>query len=167
MVKAGHNGVDPKVLARWTGEVLRVHQELDDKKIEHMNQCRSIRERLPDLYEAAKDSGLNLKAFKAHIKVERAKIAFDKACENAVPEDDEDQEAFEALRAVAEAGDLFDAAVKANEKKKGNGKKAADDDDKDVRPRHLRDLEQQRIEENIARLEKGIAGLPGAEATEA
>ncbi|MBS4016786.1 MAG: hypothetical protein KGZ68_00995 [Dechloromonas sp.] len=167
MAKAGHNGVDPKVLARWTGEVLRVYDDLAAQKIANMDKCKEIREPLTDLYDAAKNAGLNLKAFKSHIKVELAQRAYERAVAKAEPEDDEDLEAFEALRAVAEAGDLFDAAVQANEKKKGGGKKATDDDEKDVRPRHLKDLEQQRVEENTRRLEEGISGLPNADATDA
>lgn len=184
MAKAGHNGVDPKILARWTGEVLRIYDALDEQKIANMDKCKEIRKPLPDLFEAAKNAGLNLKAFKAHIKVELAQRAYDRALTKAEPEDDEDLEAFNALRAVAEAGDLFDAAVKDAEKRaaKKNGASkpsSGDDDEKDVRPRHLRQLESDRAEEaqrqadesvgaqNAAMLQKGISGLPGAEATEA
>ena len=159
MTTAG-NGIDPTVLSRWTGEVMRVYSALDAQKIENMNVCRSIREPLPDIFERAKEAGLPLKAFKAHIKIERAKIAYDRACENATPEDDDDREAFEHLRSIAEDGDLFDHAVK---EAQGN----ADDDDKDLRPRHLQEAEKQRVAENTARLEKGIIGLPGADATNA
>lgn len=149
------NGFDPKVVKRWTGEVLRVHEEIEKLRVDHMNRCREVRERLPDIYESAKEAGLPKKAFRSHIRVELAKLAYERACEKAVPDDEEDREAFEQLRAMSSPGDLFDAAVKAH------------DDDADLRPRHLRDLEQQRVEENTRRLQEGISGLPGADANEA
>jgi hypothetical protein len=153
MSVTGHNGVDPTVLGRWTKEVLAVHQKLEDQRVENMLVCKSIREPLPDLYEAAKNAGLNSKAFKAHIKVEIAKLKFERACKKAEPSDDDDHEAFEALRAVAEAGDLFDHAVKAHDAQ-------AVDDNRDLRPRHLRETEDARIaRENAARLEEGISPL--------
>jgi len=157
---AGHNGVDATVLARWTKEILAVHDKLDAQKIANMNVCREIREPLPDLYEAAFNAGMPKKAFKAHIRAELAKRRYETLCENIVPEDDEDREAFEALRAVAEAGDLFDHAVKQHDSK------TDDDDERDLRPRHLREVDKQRAAENAEKL-KGIRGLPGADSAEA
>lgn len=156
---SGHNGVDPTVLVRWTNEILAIYRKLEDQRVANMNACKIIREPLPDLYEAAKNAGLNSKAFKAHIKVELAKLKFERACEKAEPSDDDDREAFEALRAVAEAGDLFDHAVKAHDA-------ARDDDERDLRPRHLREADEARVAENVKKL-KGIRGLPGADNAEA
>lgn len=148
---AGANGVDAKVLARWTGEVLRVHDRLEEQRMENMRVCKEIRAPLNDIYESAKNAGLGGKAFKSHIKIELAKRKFDQACAKAEPEDDEDLAIFEALRAVAEAGDLFDHAVKKHDA-------AQDDDERDLRPRHLREADKER---------KAARGLPGAENAEA
>jgi hypothetical protein len=156
-MSVGHNGVDATVLNRWTGEILRVHQSLEDQRMENMRICKDIRERLPDLYESAVNAGLPKKAFKAHVKAELAKLKYERLCEKIVPEDEDDREAYEALRAVAEAGDLFDHAA---------SKLAGDEED--VRPRSLREKEAARIaRENTERLQAGMSGLPGAEATEA
>lgn len=160
MPEAGHNGIDATVLARWTGEILAIHDKLDEQKIENMNKCKEIREPLPDLYEAAFNAGLPKKAFRAHIKLELAKRRYETFCENVIPDDEDDRASYEALRAVAEAGDLFDHAVKKHDA-------ASDDEQKDLRPRHLKELDRQRAEENARRLREGISGLPGADATEA
>lgn len=165
---AGRNGYDPVVLNRWTKEVLAIYAKLEEQRMENMRICKEIREPLNDLYEAADNAGLGKKAFKSHIKAELAKIKYERALAKAIPEDDDDREAYEALRAIAEAGDLFDHAVKEHDA-------AGDDDETDVRPRHLREKEAGRIgRENAAKIEKGIKslganviGLPGAEATEA
>lgn len=165
MTQLGHNGVDPTVLKRWTTEIMRVHDALDAQRIENMNACRQIREPLPDLYEAAKNAGLPSKAFKAHIKAELARRAYEKRLANIAPEDDDDSEAFEAMRAMAEDGDLFDHAVRQHDAKGGN-----EQDEDDPRPAFLRekhDATDVRVAENVARIKSGIKGMPGADATEA
>lgn len=116
MAQIGHNGFDQNVAKRWIGEALRVYGELDEAKIEHMNRCREIRERLPEIYESAKNAGVNLRALKASIKVARATDAFEALIRKATPEDQEDREAFEYLAAIAAPGDLFEAALRASEK---------------------------------------------------
>jgi hypothetical protein len=119
----------------------------------HMRICKEIREALPDLYESAVNAGLPKKAFKAHVKVELATLKHKRFCENVVPDDEDDREAYEALRAVAEAGDLFDHAVKKHDA-------TEEDDDEDVRPRHLKDKEADRIaRENAERLQAGIGAI--------
>lgn len=162
---AGHNQIDKQVLARWLGEALRVYDELDAQKIDNMNRCRVIRGRLPGIYESAKAAGLPLKAFKLTVKAElfeRAKAAIDAKLDDLVPEDDEDAEAYEALRSMARDGDLFDAAVKKREAGQG-------DDDGDVRPAFLRNKgnsdangTEAQTAENVTRLKKGIKGMPSA-----
>jgi hypothetical protein len=164
MAQAGQNSIDPTTVKRFLGEALRVYEKLDSAKIEHMNNCREIRAPLKDIKKAAKNTGLPKAAFSALIKSELAKRTYDRAIENATPEDSEDVEAWKQMRAIAKDGDLFDAAVKAN---------APADDDADVRPRHLREKEADRIaRENAEKIEKGIkplrvVGLPGADAVEA
>jgi len=141
---------------RWTEEAMRIYAELDEQKIENMNKCRQIRERLPEIYESAKNAGINVKALKAAVKVARAKMAFENAIEAATPEDDEDVAAFEYLRAIAVPGDLFEAATRSH---------SNDEGDDDLRPNFLKNQEAAR--ENTSRLKKGIKGLPGADAVEA
>lgn len=163
MATAGHNGFDVESAKRFTDEVMRVYQELEDLKIENMNKARVIRERFPDLYDAAKNAGVPLKPFKAHIKAIRAEQAYQRAIEKAKPEDSEDQEAWEMLRELATPGDIFAHAVKKHD---------AATDDADIRPRFLRekDAGSDQVASNVTRLEKGIkplSGLPGADAQEA
>lgn len=162
MTQIGHNGVDPTVLKRWTTEVMRVHDALDAQRIENMNACRKIREPLADLYEAAKNAGLPSKAFKSHIKAELARRAYEKRLANITPEDDDDAEAFEAMRAMAEDGDLFDHAVKQHDAK------SPEADEDDPRPAFLRKRDEEaaaRVDENVLRLTKGIKGMPSGDAT--
>ena len=157
MATIGHNGINDTEAKRWLGEVARVYEELDDLKIEHMNRCRAVRERLPEIYELAKDAGMPIKALKAAVKIARAEKALESLITKATPEDEEDQEALDYLRQIAQQGDLFDAAVrKINE---------AIDGDAGLRPNFLKDQDAAR--ENSARLNKGIKGLPGADAVEA
>lgn len=114
MSRIGHNGFDSNVAKRWIGEILRVHGELEEAKIEHMNKCRDIRERLPDIYDSARNAGINIKSLKAAIKVARAKNAFENLVHKATPIDDEDKASFEYLASIAAPGDLFEAALRAN-----------------------------------------------------
>lgn len=151
----GHNGINETEAKRWLGEVARVYDELDELKIEHMNRCRAVRERLPEIYELAKDAGMPIKALKAAVKIARAEKALESLITKATPEDEEDQEALDYLRSIAQQGDLFEAAVRKND----------DDSDADLRPSFLKDQDAAR--ENAATLKKGIKGLPGADATEA
>ena len=173
------NSLDKTVLVRWTGEILSIHRKLEDQKLENMRICKEIRAPLPDLYDAAKNAGLPLKAFKAHVKAELAKIAYEKRLANIEPEDEDDAEAYELMRSIAQEGDLFDHAAKEHEAK------AASDDDKDIRPGFLKDrgatatikigdgpeipFDGDRVAQNIKRLRSGIkaVGLPGADANEA
>ncbi|HEY8066597.1 MAG TPA: hypothetical protein VIF40_18010 [Methylosinus sp.] len=168
MATAGQNSIDPTTVKRFLGEAMRVYEKLDAQKIANMNECRQIRAPLKDIKKAAKNAGLPKAAFNSLIKSELAKRTYDRAVENATPEDDEDVEAWEQMRAIANEGDLFDAAVKANA--------PTGDDETDLRPRHLRDQEAERLRENGERVMMGIKkldekaaviGLPGADATEA
>ena len=144
MATIGHNGISETDARRWLGEVSRVYDELDAQKIENMNRCRAIRERLPDIYKSAKAAGICVKALKATVKVARAEKALDDLIDKSTPEDDDDRAAFDYLREIATKGDLFDAATR----------HATSDDDDAVRT-------------NVRRLKAGIKGMPGAEATEA
>jgi hypothetical protein len=178
MSEHGQNSIDKTVLARWAGEILAIHSKLDDQKMENLRICKEIREPLADLYDAAKNAGLPSKAFKAYVKSELAKRAYEKRLANLEPEDEDDSAIYELMREIAQNGDLFDAAVKAHDAKKG-------DDDADLRPGFLKDkgvtatvkfgdgpevsFDAARVTENIRRLKTGIKpiGLPGADANEA
>lgn len=154
MSSIGHNGINETEAKRWLGEIGRVYDELGAQKIENMNRCRAIRERLPDIYKSAKAAGICVKALKAAVKVQRAEKALDDLIDKATPEVEEDREAFDYLRQIATQGDLFDAATRA----------ATDDDNADLRPGFLK--EGDAVRTNVSRLRAGIKGLPGAEATE-
>lgn len=155
MTEIGHNGINSTEAKRWLGEIARVYDELDDLKIEHMNRCRAVRERLPEIYELAKDAGMPIKALKAAVKIARAEKALESLIDKATPEEEDDREALNYLREIATQGDLFDAATRKND----------DDGDADLRPNFLKETAAAR--ENAERLKKGIKGLPGADATEA
>lgn len=155
MTSIGHNAINETEAKRWLGEVSRVYDELDAQKIENMNRCRTIRERLPDIYKSAKAAGICVKALKAAVKVTRAEKALGDLIDAARPEDEDDAEAFDFLRKIATQGDLFDAATR----------RASDDEDADLRPNFLKEGDAVRV--NVTRLKAGIKGLPGAEATEA
>jgi hypothetical protein len=164
MAQAGQNSIDPTTVKRFLGEAMRVFEKLEAQKIANMNECREIRAPLKDIKKAAKNAGLPKAAFNALIKSELAKRTYERAIENATPEDDEDVEAWKQMREIASEGDLFDAAVKTHD---------AGDEDEDVRPRHLREKEADRVaRENAEKITKGIkplrvVGLPGADAVEA
>ena len=175
MSEHGQNSMDRTTLARWSSEILRIYDKLDQAKMDHLLNCKSIREPLNDLYDAAKNAGLSSKAFKAFIKAELAKRAYEKRLENVTPDDEDDAEAYELMRSIAEEGDLFSAAVKARDAKAPKDKPEKDAPGEsgevvDIRPRHLKQKEADRIgEENAAKIAKGIKpiGLPGADANEA
>lgn len=158
------NSINSDAAKRWLGEALRVYDELEDLKVSNMNQARIIRSRLPGIYESAKGEGLPIKALKTVLKEELIKrkiAAAEAAIEALEPDDDEDAETLEQFRAAL--GDFADSPLG----KAAVDQKAAGDDDSDLRPRHLKEAEAQRVEENKRRLKDGIKGLPGAEATEA
>ena len=95
------NGIDAQKAQRWMGEVLRVHDDLDEQRMDNMNRCRIIRERLPVLFEAAKNEGLPLRAFKASVKkalLDRGIERLNGKIEDLKPEDADDAEAFEMLQ---------------------------------------------------------------------
>jgi len=156
MATIGHNGINETEAKRWLGEVSRVYDELDAQKIDNMNRCRVIRERLPDIYKSAKAAGICVKALKAAVKVTRAEKDLEHLIDKATPEEEDDREVFDFLRDVAAQGDLFSAAAR---------KSRDEDDDKDLRPNFLQEGDAVRV--NVTRLKKGIKGLPGADATDA
>jgi uncharacterized protein (UPF0335 family) len=166
MPAPGHNQLNPDAAKRWLGEVLRVYDQLADLRIENMNKARTIRGRLPGIYDSAKAEGLPVKALKIVVKEEllKRKLALlEDQIEALEPDDSEDQETLDQLReALGPLEDLplGQAAI--------NRKAAADDDDdRDLRPRHKQQADAEHVESNVRRLRNGVTGLPGATATEA
>jgi len=118
----GHNTGNQSDAHRWLSEVMRVYADLDEQKVENMNRSRQIRERLPEIYDRAKSSGVSVKALKAAVKVIRAEHALESLIVKATPEEDDDIDAFDFFRSLPKQGDLF----------------ATDDDEEDIRPRTLK-----------------------------
>ena len=152
MEDQGHNGFDSTTVNRWLGEAMRIYDKLEEQKIENMNACREIREPLKGIETAAKNSGIPLSAFRALIKAELAERTYNRTMAKARPKDEDDADAWDALREIAAASkepNLFTAAV-ARE----------DDEDRDLRPRTLQEREAERAaKENAALIEAGIAEL--------
>ena len=160
------NGIDKTILDRWTGEIMRVHAQLDSQKLDNMRICKEIREPLGDLYEAAKNAGLPSKAFKAHIRAELAKKAYETRLRNIEPEDEDEAAVYEMMREIATPGDLFDTAVKKHanrQQAKSDAMDSLGEDDEDVRPRHLREkdaADDAQVADNVRKLKRGIKPLP-------
>jgi uncharacterized protein (UPF0335 family) len=162
MTSPGHNQINPDAAKRWVGEALRVYDALEELKVENMNKARTIRGRLPGIYESAKAEGLPVKALKIVVKEEllKRKLALlEGQIEALEPDDSEDQETLDQLReALGPLEDLplGQAAI--------NRKAAADDDDRDLRPRHKQqaDADAEHVESNVRRLKNNIVGLPTA-----
>jgi hypothetical protein len=148
----GHNGFDSTSVKRFLGEAMRIHDKLDEAKIEHMNNCRDIREPLKGIETAARNAGLPLSAFRALVKAELAERNYKRAIEKARPKDEDDADAWDALREIAAEGkgdDLFAHAVA-----------RIDAEERDLRPRTLQEREAERIaKENAARIAAGISEL--------
>lgn len=149
MEDAPTNGFNATTVKRFLGEAMRVYDKLDAARIEYMNECREIREPLKDIEDMAKNAGLPKAAFRALVKSKLADRAHARALEKARPKDEDEAEAWEALREIAKEGDLFAHAVKEH-----------DDEDRDLRPRSLQEREAERIaKENAARIAAGISEL--------
>jgi hypothetical protein len=143
---------DATTVNRWLGEALRIYDKLEEQKIENMNACREIREPLKGIETAAKNSGIPLASFRALIKAELAERTYKRAIEKARPKDEDDADAWDALREIAADGkgdDLFAHAVA-----------RIDAEERDLRPRTLQDREAERMaQENAARIAAGISEL--------
>lgn len=165
---AGSNEPDPVVVKRWLSEALKVYDQLDEQKIANMNECRRIRAQLPTIMESAKNAGLHSKGFRLLVKdalLQRKIEGLHEDIDALTPDDEDDAEAFEQLRAIAERGDLFSAAVDRHDKAQAAKKDGEDDDD--PRPQFLKDKHDKadQTAENVERLKKGIKGMPGADTT--
>lgn len=156
MTQLGDNGYDPTIVQQFVKDIERHFETLESYRGEYMNRCKSVRELITRSKDAAKEAGIPKKLLGALLK-ERE---FERKIEGIRDsfEDEEDADNYEALKDAL--GSLADTPL---------GKAALGEgaDDADLRPRHLKDAEKQRVEENKRRLKGGIKGLPNADASEA
>jgi hypothetical protein len=176
MATAGKNEfIDEQTATRFFAEVRRTYEDEDTERASWRGKSAAIKQRRKGVYERAESSGIPTKILKARIAqwIEDKRIAEAKARREAVvPDDIDDRAKFQQLcEALGDFKDLplGQAAVGAAAPADG----APADDESDVRPRHLREMEADRIaRENAEKIEKGIkplkvVGLPGADAVEA
>jgi hypothetical protein len=154
------NGFDPSTVQQFVKDIERHFETLRSHQGEYMNRCKGVRDLIARAKDAAKEAGIPKKALNSLLKERELLRKIDGIRESF--EDEEDLETYEAL--VEALGPLADTPL---------GRAATgssdDDDEEDVRPRHLREQDENRkaAAENSKRLRKGVTGLPGADATEA
>jgi uncharacterized protein (UPF0335 family) len=150
------NEIDPGRARHFLSQSMGVYDKLDAERISYMNRCKAIRGELPEIYDQAKDAGIPVRALKAEIKIKLEGRKIEKCRvrqEAAMPEDRSEKELFDQLvRALGDFGELPLGAAAMSRAKPGD-----DDDEEDVRPRHLQEAERQRAEN--ARNLKGIGKL--------
>jgi hypothetical protein len=146
MADKATNGFDPKTAKQFLGDINRLEAEMESKKGEYMAWCKRQRELINGIYDRAKDSGIPKRPLKAYVKravlLKRADAIVD------VLEED-DQDLFEQLEeALGDYKDtpLGQAAMKA----------AGDEDEEDLRPRHLRQREKDRQAERDEALDGAV-----------
>lgn len=149
------NGYDPTIVQQFVKDIERHFATLESYRGEYMNRCKSVRELITRSKDAAKEEGIPKKLLNALLKERELERKIDNIHDSF--EDEEDADNYEALKDAL--GSLADTPL---------GKAAlGESDDADLRPRHLKEAEAQRVEENKRRLKEGIKGLPGGDATEA
>jgi hypothetical protein len=176
MATAGKNEfIDQQTATRFFAEVRRTYEDEETERASWRGKSAAIKQRRKGVYERAESSGIPTKVLKARVAqwIEDKRIAEAKARREAVvPDDIDDRAKFQQLcEALGDFKDLplGQAAVDAAAPAGGS----QGDDDADIRPRHLREQEADRIaRENAEKIEKGIkplrvVGLPGADAVEA
>ena len=110
-----------------------LYEELGSEQGKYMAEAARIKDDIADVYAEAKDKGVAVKPLKGLVKWRQLERK-----QEAIAAKLEDDDGAIYARLVETLGPLGAAAAKAHEeKKKGNGK-APDDDDRDLRPRHLR-----------------------------
>lgn len=150
------NGYDPKLTKIFVDDIEKHHQELKTIAAERMAESKGVRETIAEIYDRAKDAGIPKRELKAVISARdlerRAKEARQKL--------DEDQaETFDQIRLAL--GDLADTplgkAATGTKKPSAVDSLAGDDDEQDLRPRHLRNKDVGT--ENAAKVAEGIKPL--------
>jgi uncharacterized protein (UPF0335 family) len=104
--------------------------DLDSKRGSYVAECKEVREDVKEIYVEAKEHGVPVKALKGLVRfrqLEKKQQAI------AAGFDIDESAAYDTL--VEQLGELGMAAKRAHEQKQ-NG--APDDDDRDLRPPHLR-----------------------------
>ena len=156
---AATNGIDPKLLARFNGDLDRHEEEMASQRGIYMAFCKSRREMMGEVFEAAANAGIPKKAFKVHRKA--AKLE-DKVRSLIDDLDEDEAETVEMIRAAL--GQLADTPL---------GRAASGNEDHDVRPNFLRnrdtlealggddDIDAGAVigAENAAKIKKGIKPL--------
>lgn len=153
------NGFDPSTVQQFVKDIERHFETLKSYQGEYMNRCKGVRDLITRAKDAAKEAGIPKKHLNSLLKERELLRKIDGVRE--AFEDEEDLETYEAL--VEALGPLADTPL-------GRAAMGDDDeDDEDVRPRHLREQDPDRkaAAENSKRLHKGVKGLPGDDATEA
>jgi len=128
-----------------------LHADLESERGKYMAACKSIREDVKVVYQEAKDAGCNAKALRSLIKW-RALEKRQQMIEGGL---DEDEGAIYA-RLVETLGPLGMAAASAAGYEDGDdGERADNDDQRDLRPRHMTQPDARPDEEHLARVGRG------------
>jgi uncharacterized protein (UPF0335 family) len=109
--------------------------DLDSKRGEYVAECKVLREDIKEIFVEAKDHGVPVKALKQLVKyrqLEKRQQALSAGL------DTDEAAAYDTL--VEQLGELGMAAKRAYAQKQNGG--AGDDDDRDLRPRHLQENEK-------------------------
>jgi len=143
-------------------DITRLLDEGESKKGEYMAWWKRQRELINGHYDRAANSGYSKKVIKAIIKARELEKKLDDVRDDLA--DDDLVDSYDAYRVAL--GDFADTPLGAASAPKQPAPPVGvvdddDDDDRDLRPRHLRENEAQRVaEENAAALEAGIKPLP-------
>jgi uncharacterized protein (UPF0335 family) len=112
--------------------------DLDSKRGSYMAECKEVREDIKEIYVEAKDNGVPVKALKGLVRfrqLEKKQRAISAGL------DIDESAAYDTL--VEQLGELGMAAAKrAGHAPKQDGNGAGEDDDRDLRPRHLQENEK-------------------------
>jgi hypothetical protein len=179
MATAGSNGFDPTIVQRFVKEIEKHKETLLSYQGSYMKQCRDVRDMIKKAKELAKGEGIPTKQLNALLKERDLQRKLEGIREDF--EDQEDLDTYDQLKeALGDFGELPLGAAALDAKKQDDDAEvsaANDDDETDVRPRHLREKEAERVaRENGEKIKKGIKplgekvvviGLPGADAAEA
>lgn len=77
----GTNGFDPKQLNGYLSEIDVADVEIERLKADCKDECAPHRERIKDILTAAKDDGINMKAFRVVLAEHRAEKRLDRKIE--------------------------------------------------------------------------------------
>jgi len=124
-----------------------LHADLESERGKYMAACKTIREDVKVVFQEAKDAGVNVKALRGLIKW-RALEKRQEMIEGGL----DDDEAAVYTRLVEMLGPLGMAAASAAGYEDGADN---DDDQRDLRPRHMTQPDARPDEEHLARVGRG------------